>query len=83
MWRCKRNIKSTFYHQIELSGFIHSFHIPANLEKYESIAGVPLCSECSVLIFKMNNNELCTFAYIMTCPMYFDKCEILDGKVLS
>lgn len=76
---------SSFYHQTELPGYKHLFHIPANIEKYESTIGQKLCNDCSILVFRLDNNELAISISIHgdIPDGYFNNCGILGRRVLS
>lgn len=77
---------ATFYHEINLIGFQHCFHLPIiKPERLCSrIVGVPMTSECWMILFKIRYNEHAIIfgGYHDLSDEYLNNCEVLDGKVL-
>ena len=78
---------ATFYHEINLTGFRHCFHLPVVNPRTlcSKFAGVPMTSECWMILFKMcrNQHAIIFGGYHDLPDDYLDNCDVLDGKVLT
>lgn len=78
---------SSFYHQVEVDGYAHAFHIPVYdvSESSDNVMGIPLCPEGFMIIFNLNCKDIAVYlcAYNDLPDEYFDNSEMLAGKVLS
>ena len=74
------------YKQVELDKCVHVNHIPvfSPSDFGGSMLGIPLASECALIPFRLNNEQVGVIISAYNDEMteaFFDACELLDGQV--